>query len=179
MRRDLLSRGERESRRVSAREFREFMAMFPTGVAVVTTVDDLGAPLGMTCSSLASVTLEPPTLLVCLRSGGATLNAVLTSSVFAVNLLRDTGRAVAEVFCSPVSDRFGRVAWHRSPAGLPWISAGRLAAADCQVTGHVLVGDHVVVFGEPARDDREPGIPLLYGMRAFSVWSGEAAPGAR
>src|SRR5439155_979792 len=48
--------------------FRAMMSAFPTGVAVVTTTDADGRPHGMTCSSVCSVTLEPPTLLVCLRA---------------------------------------------------------------------------------------------------------------
>jgi flavin reductase (NADH) len=53
------------------------MSSFPTGVSIVTAMDRHGHPRGATCSSLASVTLSPPTLLVCLREHGGTLLAVL------------------------------------------------------------------------------------------------------
>jgi flavin reductase (DIM6/NTAB) family NADH-FMN oxidoreductase RutF len=40
----------------------------------------------MTCSSVSCVSLEPPTLLVCLRQGSPTLKATLGAETFAVNL---------------------------------------------------------------------------------------------
>lgn len=64
------------AREVSRDEYRDLMCSFPTGVTVVTTLDAAGEPFGMTCTSMTSVTLRPPTLLVCLRVGSATLEAV-------------------------------------------------------------------------------------------------------
>jgi flavin reductase (DIM6/NTAB) family NADH-FMN oxidoreductase RutF len=51
----------------------------------------------MTCSSVTSVTLLPPTLLVCLRVGSGTLEAVSAHGGFAVNLLHEEARHAAEV----------------------------------------------------------------------------------
>ncbi|MGH3530178.1 MAG: flavin reductase family protein, partial [Pseudonocardiaceae bacterium] len=56
-----------DSLSVTPDDFRTLMSVFPTGVAVVTTLGQDGSPQGMTCSALASVTPYPPTLLVCLR----------------------------------------------------------------------------------------------------------------
>ncbi|MGH3800621.1 MAG: flavin reductase family protein, partial [Pseudonocardiaceae bacterium] len=62
---------------VDVGRFRDLMSSFPTGVSVVTALDREGHPWGATCSSLSSVTLSPPTLLVCLREQAGTLHAVL------------------------------------------------------------------------------------------------------
>jgi len=97
---------------------RRLMSAFPAGVVVVTAVDPAGRPHGMTCSSLVSVTLTPPTLLVCLRTDSRTCHAVVSSAVFVVNLLRDKARAVAELFAAPVADRFDQVRWTPSPLGM-------------------------------------------------------------
>ncbi|MQS39982.1 flavin reductase family protein, partial [Streptomyces katsurahamanus] len=96
-------------------EFREMMASFPTGVSVVTARDSSAAPWGMTCSSLCSLSVNPPTLLICLRTESPTLRAVLTSGAFAVNLLHGGAERVAALFASGAPDRFERVAWR--PAG--------------------------------------------------------------
>lgn len=157
----------------SADEFRQLMSAFPTGVSVVTATDRSGLPRGMTCSSLTSVTVRPPTILVCLRLGSPTLSAVQERQRFAVNLLHDRGQRAAEVFARvPVPERFSRVAWRWLPSGLPWLSADALAVADCVVAHDFEVGDHAVVLGEVREitmaDPAE--MPLLYGRRQFASW---------
>ncbi|MFI9332839.1 flavin reductase family protein [Kitasatospora sp. NPDC052868] len=163
---------------VGADAFRSLMSSFPTGVAVVTGTGRDGSPRGVTCSSLSSVALDPPTLLVCLKTGGSTLEVIRTRRWFAVNLLNARARTAAEVFSSPVADRFAQVRWRPTgTAGLPWLYEDALAVAECAVTGLHPVGDHTVVLGEVAGLELRPDVPLLYGMRRFSAWpAGPAEP---
>lgn len=156
------------ARRASPGDYKDLMSAFPTGVTVVTSIDKSGRPRGMTCSSLSSVTLVPPTLLTCLRTGSATLDAVMDHGGFAVNLLHAQGRRAAELFSSTVGDRFSLVRWRPSCSGLPWLVADAFAVAECIVSGMVEVGDHTVVFGEVKEVVMAHGTPLLYGMRRFS-----------
>ncbi len=159
------------SDRVSAAAHRQLMSVFPTGVAVVTTLDVDGTPVGMTCSSLASVTLDPPTILVCLHIGSGTLRAVRASGAFGVNLLHGHARRTAELFATPVADRFAQIDWqHATRTRAPWLTADALAFAECRVTGDSIVGDHAVVLGEVVDVVQTPGLPLLYGMRQFAGW---------
>jgi len=153
-------------------QFRALMAGFPTGVAVVTVLDSGAVPRGMTCSSVCSVTLEPPTLLVCLRSGSPTLAAILRQRHFSVNLLHEDAQPVAELFASGAPDRFSRVRWSAG-AGLggPHLDEHAHATADCVVARADPVGDHVVVYGEVHRVVHRPaGAPLLYGRRHYASW---------
>lgn len=153
-------------------DFRSLMSSFPTGVAVVTAVDQLGQPHGMTCTSLSSVTVDPPTLLVCLDVRSGTLAAILAGGWFAVNLLRDGARSTAELFAGPVRHRFRHVGSRPSPtAGVPWL-AETVAVAECRVSRTVTAGDHEVVFGEVVTVACTGGSPLLYGRRQFSAWPG-------
>ncbi|MBB4926125.1 flavin reductase family protein [Kitasatospora kifunensis] len=151
------------------------MSTFPSGVAIVTTPDLDGQPWGMTCSSVCSVAVEPPTLLVCLREGSPTLAAMLRSSTFAVNLLHARARAAADLFASGAPHRFDLVRWSADlEAAGPHLTDDAHAIADCRISQTVSVGDHVVVFGEvsrvkhPATADRSP---LLYGLRKYASWS--------
>lgn len=150
-----------------AQGMRELMSRFPTGVAVVTTVDQNGSPQGMTCSSLASVCLSPPILLACLRTGSRTCSAVQQRKNFAVNLLNEDASEVAKLFSSYDPDRFGRVEWGYSPAGLPWLMRYASGVADCMIAKEAEVGDHTVVFGRLQRLRVGDGRPLMYGMRRF------------
>ncbi|NUT50762.1 MAG: flavin reductase family protein [Saccharothrix sp.] len=153
-------------------EFRTLMSHFPTGVAVVTTTGDDGSPRGMTVSSVCSVTLSPPTLLVCLRNGSPTLAAVLDRGTFAVNFLHGNAKAVAELFASGAPDRFDLIGWRLPPrAGGPHLVEDAHAVVDCNVSRTESVGDHTVVFGEAFQVAQEQGhLPLLYGMREYQVW---------
>ncbi|MFE4966395.1 flavin reductase family protein [Streptomyces sp. NPDC056660] len=155
---------------------RAMMSGFPTGVAVLTTTDPDGTPHGMTVSSVCSVTLNPPVLLVCLRSGSPTLRSVLDTGRFVVNLLHGAAQPVAELFASGAPDRFDRVRWEYD-AGDPCTAGPHLlhdahAIADCRVSDEHRSGDHLVVFGSVLRvttpfPDRQP---LVYGKRQYRVW---------
>jgi flavin reductase (NADH) len=160
-------------------DFRELMCRFPTGVAIVTSINEQGRPSGMTCSSLASVCLSPPTLLVCLRTSSATFAAVRTRLAFAVNVLDTGGRHAADLFSSPEPDRFAKITWRLSPNGLPWLVEHTAATADCTVVRTEPVGDHTVVFAEPRQAHVWDGQPLLYGMRRFLMPASDILQPAR
>jgi flavin reductase (DIM6/NTAB) family NADH-FMN oxidoreductase RutF len=166
------------SRKATLDDFRRLMAGFPTGVAIVTAMDPCGRPTGMTCSSLCSVTLDPPTLLVCLRRGSPTLESTLRGSGFTVNLMHAEAQATAELFASGAADRFTRVRWQANPGlGGPRLLDDAHAIADCRVSQLTRVGDHAVVFGEVCHvllPSDYAAQPLLYGLRRYASWPGEA-----
>jgi flavin reductase (NADH) len=151
--------------------FRNAMAAFPTGVCVVTAFDHTGHPRGMTCSSLCSVSMDPPTLLVCLRAGSPTLAAIEDRGRFAVNLLHHGGQGTAELFASGEPSRFDRVRWQAPTGAAPHLLDDAHAVADCLMTATQLVGDHVVVYGEVLDVIHRPQHrPLLYGLRRYTAW---------
>lgn len=161
-------------------DFRDMMAWFPTGVSVVTAQKRNAAPWGMTCSSLCGVSVNPSSLLVCLRTESPTLLAVIGSGAFAVNLLHGDAQWVASLFASGAPDRFERVSWRstaltRSPA---LIDAAH-AVADCTVDRTHPAGDHVIVVGIVCAIERfRADSALLYGYRRYSQWSQMASAGA-
>ncbi|GAX51791.1 flavin reductase family protein [Streptomyces olivochromogenes] len=154
-------------------DFRSMMAGFPTGVGVVTALDRDGTPRGMTCSSVCSVSVAPPTLLVCLRDQSPTLEAVLESGEFTVNLLHADARAVAELFASGNPDRFTTTPWQRAPdAAGPHLIRDAHTVADCTVALTQRMGDHITVYGQTRRiTSLSTRPPLLYGLREFRPWS--------
>jgi flavin reductase (NADH) len=159
---------------VNPSRFRDMMSLFPTGVSVVTSTDREGRPRGATCSSLSSVTLTPPTLLICLQEGGSTLDAIQSSGRFAVNLLRVGAQRAAEVFSSPLVDRFTEVPWAAwNPSKLPYLYRDAIGIADCRVTYQIRIGDHIIVVGTVSDLFISAGLPLLYGLRSYSSWPAE------
>lgn len=164
---------EAEADKATPDGFRTMMSGFPTGVGVVTSTGRDGAPWGMTCSSVCSVALEPPTLLVCLRDGSPTLEAIMQRGTFAVNLLHEGAQEVAELFASGNPDRFRMVPWEQAAdAGGPHLPRDAHTVADCDVVMTHQTGDHVTVFGEARLiTHRHIHPPLLYGLRQFRTWS--------
>ncbi len=157
---------------VAADEYRALLSAFPSGVTVITALGADGAPHGLTCTSLCSVTLSPPILLACLNVRSGTLDALHAGGGFAVNLLHAQGQRAAEVFSSGTADRFSQIAWKPSQQmGLPWLYEDAFAVAECELSDTRTVGDHVVVFGGVVSVTQSVDVPLLYGLRQFSAWS--------
>lgn len=166
---------------ISVHGFRQLMATFPSGVAVVAAFDEQGRPRGMTCSSLCSVTTDPPTLLACLRNGSPTLDAIMWQATFTVNLLHEGAQVTAELFASGDPHRFAKTDWQAPPdCSGPHLMDAALAVADCRVSRVCAVGDHAVVFGEVLRARSGSGRgPLLYGLRQYASWTKAAVPHRR
>jgi flavin reductase (DIM6/NTAB) family NADH-FMN oxidoreductase RutF len=155
-----------------ADDCRSFMSGYPTGVVVVTSTDADGAPVGLTCCTLISVSLAPPTLLVSINVRSRTLEAIRTREAFGVNLLRAAGRRAAEVFSSPRGDRFSAVQWE--PSGglrMPRLTNDAFGFCECVVAEDVRVlGDHGLVIGQVTAARCTSDAPLLYGLRQFAAW---------
>jgi flavin reductase (DIM6/NTAB) family NADH-FMN oxidoreductase RutF len=149
--------------------FRDFMADFPTGVSVLTSAGPDGRPVGCTCSALCSVTLTPPTLLVCVTYG-TTLATLLAAGRFAVNLLGEGAAAIAQQFSAPGTDRFTHVTWSPGPVlGMLCLRGEVCGSAECLVAAIHPAGDHVIVLGRVAALVPGSADPLLYGRRRFAA----------
>src|SRR3954451_15946512 len=85
---------------IDAVELRRAFGTFVTGVTVVTTWDETGAPRGMTANSFTSVSLDPPLLLVCVGRRASSYPAFAASPAFAVNLLHEAQAEVSSLFAS-------------------------------------------------------------------------------
>lgn len=154
-----------------AESFKDLMCAFPSGVAVVTTCDEDGTPRGFTCSSLCSVSVRPPTILVCADNRSGTLAALVRRGAFAVNLLHSRGRRTARLFASGDPERFSRVTWRPSPAwSLPYLVEDAHSLAECALDRTIVSGDHTIVLGHVVAIDRRPKPPLLYGLRQYARW---------
>ncbi len=128
-------------------EFFAIMSAFPTGVAVVTTLDLQGRPRGLTAQSVASVSAEPPLLLVCIDRASRTLPALRARGQFVVNFLRADRDALCALFASKAEDKFADVVWRAAASGMPVLHEESLAYAECRTEQEIEAGDHVVLIG--------------------------------
>jgi flavin reductase (DIM6/NTAB) family NADH-FMN oxidoreductase RutF len=128
------------------RALRDAFGAFLTGVTVVTAHDAAGRPVGFTANSFASLSLDPPLLLVCLARTSRNFQTLTNAGGFAVNILAEHQKDVSNTFARPVEDRFAGLDWHRGPHGSP-VLGGVAAWFDCALSEVVDGGDHVILIG--------------------------------
>ncbi|VTU28616.1 Flavin-dependent monooxygenase, reductase subunit HsaB [Variovorax sp. PBL-H6] len=128
--------------------FRQLLGCFPTGVAVITTHAADGRPVGLTCNSFSSVSLEPPLVLFSLRKASSLLRAFVEADSFAINILSQNQDLLSARFASSkIIDKFEGVAWRPGPLGTPLID-DCLASFECRVHARHEAGDHEIFIGE-------------------------------
>lgn len=144
------------------RTLRDALGCFATGVTVVTCVDGSGDPVGLTANSFASLSLDPPLLLVCVAKGSATAAALTTAQYFAVNVLQTCQQPASITFSTRGEDRFGQTEWSVGEHGAP-VLMDSLSVFECRRSAVHDGGDHVILVGEVTKASFEPGLdPLLY-----------------
>jgi flavin reductase (DIM6/NTAB) family NADH-FMN oxidoreductase RutF len=146
--------------------FREVMASVPAPVTVVTTFAD-GRPHGSTVSSFASLSLDPPMVLIALDLGSGLLRLLRRAGRFAVNVLASDQRELALAFARKGDDRFGEVSWTMT-GGLPRL-AGVTAWLACEVDGIVTGGDHGIAMGRVVAAEHSALPPLTYHRRLYGT----------
>lgn len=152
---------------VSSTDYRAAISRFLTGVSIVTTRHE-GLAQGITASALASVSLEPPTLLVCLNRQSATCQAVTAAGFFAVNILAAEQEPLAKHFAAKLTDKFAGIATTEGALGAPLLDLA-LAQLECRVSSHTDSGTHRVFFGEVQSTRVRDGQPLAYFRGGFST----------
>lgn len=143
------------------RVFRNALGRFATGVAVVTTRDPDGAPVGVTVNSFSSVSLDPPLVLFCLDRSASGLRSFLESTRFAVNILGEDQREISRRFSGPWAERWTGVGYDSGVTGSPLLH-GCLANLDCVLVATHDGGDHVILVGRVEQLSETVGRPLLY-----------------
>ena len=149
-----------------ARALRDAFGAFLTGVTVVTTIDDAGAPIGFTANSFTSVSLDPPLLLVCLAKTSRNYATLTAAKGFGVNILSEDQKDVSNTFARPVEDRFAAVDWRMGPHGSP-VFADVAAWFDCATHDVVDAGDHVILIGRVEGFDNSGKTGLGYARGGY------------
>lgn len=155
-----------------ALDFAGAMSALASGVVLVTCrVDD--RPWGMTVTAFASVSADPPTVLVSVGSNTASAGAIAETGRFGISILASDQVPVARYGAASGAPKFlepfvdGSDLDSASPA-----IDGALAHLDCDVVRAVTAADHIVFFGRVrAARGRTAGEPLVYQRRAYATVS--------
>jgi len=155
---------------VTYQAFTDAMSELAGGVVIVTTRIG-GRPWGMTATAFASVSADPPTVLVSLSNRSRALHAIRRAGRYGVSILAEHQLGVALHGARPGRDKFIDDLVADRAKGSPAIDGG-LAHIDCDVLRTVEVGDHTVVVGlVRAADVRSGDAPLVYHRREYGLVS--------
>lgn len=145
------------------------MGHFCTGVVVVTSQSEDG-PVGFTCQSFTSLSLDPPLISLNPARTSTSWPLIRRRGVFVVNVLADDHAHISNAFARSGGDKFAGVAWSPSPAGMPIIN-GCCAWVECDLRDEYDGGDHTIAVGHvSALGYAEDRVPLVYhrgGYRAL------------
>lgn len=155
-----------EEAQSAARRFRDTLARFCSGVTVVTSMSG-GEPVGMTCQSFASVSLQPPLVMFIPAKTSRAWPLMRRAGFFTVNFLAASQEHLSNAFATKGADKFAGVSWSQGTTGAPVLD-GALGHIDCTVHVVYEVGDHYLVVGRvqdlQVGDDADP---LLFFKGAY------------
>lgn len=142
-------------------EFRAALSRFPSGVTVVTTRDASGRFHGITVSAFASVSLEPPMILVCIEKTTGSHYAFQESEFFVVNVLAEEQEDLSNRFASPIPDKFDGVNLRFGLGEIP-VLEDALVTLECRLAYSHEGGDHTIFVGLIERSEIKDENPLVY-----------------
>lgn len=145
--------------------YKDAARRFASGVTIV-TVEHRGEIHGMTASSFAAVSLQPPLILVSLRIDSRTRELILESGRFAVNVLSEDQVDLAKRFAVKGDKSFEDIPHQRSDEGVPLLE-GAIACFSCETFRVIEAGDHEVFLGEVKSTAVRDGSPLIYFNRDY------------
>jgi len=128
-----------------ARQFRDVLGLFCSGVTVVTSVSE-GKPVGMTCQSFSSVSLDPPLIMFSPAKTSRAWPLIRRAGYFCVNILAADQSELSNGMATKGDEKFAGVGWTAATTGAPVIE-GVLGYIDCTVQQVVEAGDHYIVVG--------------------------------
>jgi flavin reductase (NADH) len=155
--------------------FRAISGSFPTGILIVTTLDEHGVPRGLTTQAYMGLSTEPPLVLVAIDKTSRTLPALQRRRDFVINFLKDGAEDVATLFASKSDEKFKNVRWEPATdaGGAPILKDMSVAYAACRATEIHEAGDHILFVASVEAGEVLGGTPLMYYRRTYAAWPAE------
>ena len=158
--------GETDDPQIDLGEFRRALSCFATGVAVVTTIDEDGEPVGMTVSSFNSVSLDPPLVLWSIANDAQSYDSFMSANYFAVNVLTMEQQHLSSRFATKGINKFDGLDCREGLHGAP-ILPEYAACFECSTEHRYEGGDHKIIVGRVLHlEDRETD-PLIFYRGRF------------
>jgi flavin reductase len=161
-----------------ADEFRRAMRVFAATASVISCSGSDGSYHGLAVTAVASVSLEPPSLLASVNRAASAFPALCAHGAFCVNVLRSDQEHLCRRFSDPRrrEDRFRFGTWQIGHAGLPYVEEA-VANLFCETAAWLDFASHRIFVGEVRAVRLSAGCaPLLYVDGGFADLRARAGP---
>lgn len=148
----------------TAKDFRNALGTFATGVSVITSVGEIGH-VGITVNSFASVSLDPALVLWSVAKGSKRHDAYADHGPFVIHVMAQEQDDIATGFAVN-AQAFEDVDYLENPEGVRVIN-GCLAAFECETYAVYDGGDHSIIVGRVLRFSRSEGDGLLFSQGKY------------
>lgn len=148
---------------IDPRAFRDALGHYASGITIIAGHDGQ-EPIGFTCQSFFSVSVEPPLISFSVMKTSTTYPRIRDAGGFSVNVLSHAQHEISNQFARKGTDKWAGIDWHPSQNENPVI-ADTLMWLDCSLDAEYEAGDHFIVVGrvhEMSPADWYAGRPLLY-----------------
>jgi flavin reductase (DIM6/NTAB) family NADH-FMN oxidoreductase RutF len=162
------------SESISSAEFRAALSHFASGVTIV-TANGAGGRVGFTATGFTSLSLDPPLVLVCVSKTASAYEGVMASDHFAVSILAESQRGVAEQFARSGVDRFADASVRKATRVPAPLIEDALVHLECVRHAVHHEGDHTILIGRVVASSTASGKPLLHFARRFGAFVHEMA----
>jgi 3-hydroxy-9,10-secoandrosta-1,3,5(10)-triene-9,17-dione monooxygenase reductase component len=153
---------------IDARLVRDTLGHYASGITVVSGLEG-GEPVGFTCQSFYSVSIDPPLVSFSVMRTSTTYPRIAASGRFAVNVLAHDQHHVSNQFARKGTDKWAGIEWSPAVSGNPVIH-DTLMWVDCEMWAEHEAGDHLIVIGkvvEMSPVEWHTREPLLYFKGAY------------
>lgn len=138
------------------------MRGYPTGVTIITALNEDNKPIGLTVSSFASVSIDPLMISWCIEKSAGSFTIFKNTDKFAVNILSGGQKDACYTFASrKEKDRFSKIEWELSPNNLP-VLIDSYAVLECKKVQQIDAGDHLMFIGEVFYLKNNDADPMIY-----------------
>jgi 3-hydroxy-9,10-secoandrosta-1,3,5(10)-triene-9,17-dione monooxygenase reductase component len=148
--------------------FKNAMSRFTTGVTIVSGIEE-GEPVGFTCQSFVSLSIDPPFVAVAPARTSTSWPRIARAGSFCVNVLGRHQVDLGRTFAASGGRKFEGVEWHPSPGSGSPVIEGCLAWVDCAVELVHDAGDHELIMGRVLDLGSGEGSPLLFFRSGFAA----------
>ena len=162
---------------VDPRVMRDVLGHFVSGITVVTAMGSRG-PVGFTCQSFSSLSLDPPLVAFAPARTSQTWPVLREAGRFCVNVLAEDQSGLSRQFASSGTDKYAGVSWAPSPHGSPMLD-GVVAWIDAELWAEYDGGDHAIVVARVLDLGADGSrTPLLFHRGAYGLQAALLEPDA-
>lgn len=138
---------------------------FVTGVTVVTAMDD-DVPRGLAVNAFASISLDPPTVIVCVQRTSSTHDCLFRAQHLSINILSTDQLDVVTTFSGKSPDKFAEVDWSPGTHGSPLLDRSS-AQMEVEIRERLQASTHTVFVCRVMEASVSDRTPMVYSAGKF------------